>query len=102
MLAYCNLKFWGGVSMKRLIEMKNGEKAEVLDFLGRHEHHGHKHGSLARLQAMGLRKGEIIEMITNQKIGPILIRAGETRIAIGRGIAAKIAVELLTTGCEHE
>ena len=80
--------------MKRLIEMQSGEKAKILDFFGQHGQ-GHKRGSLTRLASLGLRKGEIIEMLTNQRVGPILVRTGETRVAVGRGIAEKIAVNIL-------
>ena len=88
--------------MRRMIELQSSEKAIILDFLGQQGHHGHRRGSLARLESMGLRKGETIEMMSNQKIGPILVRAGETRIAIGRGIAEKIAVKLLKTEDDNE
>lgn len=46
-----------------------------------------------RLAAMGLAKGACIEMLQNVGRGPVLVRAHETRIALGRGEALKILVE---------
>lgn len=46
-----------------------------------------------RLAAMGLAKGSCIEILQNAGRGPVLVRAHETRIALGRGEALKILVE---------
>jgi ferrous iron transport protein A len=46
-----------------------------------------------RLAAMGLAQGTCIEMLQNAGGGPLLVRAHETRIALGRGEALKILVE---------
>lgn len=46
-----------------------------------------------RLAGMGLAKGSLIEMLQNAGRGPVLVRAHETRIALGRGEALKILVE---------
>lgn len=46
-----------------------------------------------RLAGMGLTKGACIEMLQNAGHGPVLVRAHETRIALGRGEALKILVE---------
>jgi ferrous iron transport protein A len=42
-----------------------------------------------RVEGMGLRAGETIEMLTNGS-GPILLRVDESRIAQARGLAMKI------------
>ena len=44
-----------------------------------------------RLAGMGLYPGSTIKVISNQG-GPIIIAIGETRLAIGKGMAAKIFV----------
>ncbi|MCD6419766.1 MAG: ferrous iron transport protein A [Synergistetes bacterium] len=44
-----------------------------------------------RLAEMGLYPGSTIKVISNQG-GPIIIAIGETRLAIGKGMAAKIFV----------
>ncbi len=56
------------------------------------------HGVRQRLFALGLHVGDVVE-IQSQWIfrGPILVRnlASDTSLALGRGIAQKIVVELL-------
>jgi len=79
--------------MIKLVEMKRGQKAKILEF---HGHHGRRGGSVSRLENMGLRRGEIVEMLSNQNIGPLLLRAVETRVAIGRGIASKVLVDIIS------
>lgn len=54
--------------------------------------HGAVHQTSNRLISMGLRPGQIVEMITNSKAGPIVLRVDECRIAMGRGAAMKIYV----------
>ena len=46
-----------------------------------------------RLLTMGLRIGDSIEVITNQKKGQVVIAADFKRYALGRGLAEKIMVE---------
>jgi Fur family ferric uptake transcriptional regulator len=46
-----------------------------------------------RLLTMGLRIGDPIEVITNQKKGQVVIAADFKRYALGRGLAEKIMVE---------
>jgi ferrous iron transport protein A len=48
---------------------------------------------VGRLVGMGLTKGTRIEVLQNVSHGPVLVRAHESRIALGRGEAAKILVE---------
>jgi len=45
-----------------------------------------------RLMNMGLRPGKFIEMITNNKTGPLILKLDESRIALSRGMAMKIYV----------
>lgn len=44
------------------------------------------------LMNMGLRAGKQVEMITNTGAGPLVLKADESRIALGRGAAMKIYV----------
>ncbi len=81
--------------MTRLVELKSGERAQVIDMVSDHEpeERGHHHGDAAkRLESMGLRNGKQVEMLTNQGTGPLLLKVDESRIALGRGIAKKIMV----------
>ena len=48
----------------------------------------------ARLASMGLRPGDIIEVIANSGQGRIILGHGHTRLAIGRGVAQVIMVAL--------
>jgi Fur family ferric uptake transcriptional regulator len=54
------------------------------------------------LQDMGLRTGNTIEVINNTGRGRIILAHGQTRIAIGRGIAQKIMVSLADTEGDHD
>lgn len=45
-----------------------------------------------RLEDMGLRIGKIIEMLNNEGGGPLLLKIGESRMAIGRRLAMTIMV----------
>jgi len=48
---------------------------------------------IGRLAGMGLAMGTQIEVLQNLGRGPLLVRVHETRIALGRGEAAKILLE---------
>lgn len=64
----------------------SGEIAEVRDING----HVDKNDLLARLGDMGLRPGKIVEVISNNGRDPVLVKIGESRIAISRKMAMKI------------
>ena len=49
-------------------------------------------GMCQRLSSMGLNVGSEIEIIKKGFQGPLLIEAGDTRLAIGAGMAHKIIV----------
>jgi len=50
-------------------------------------------GLTRRLIAMGIAPGMKVRVLKSSGPGPILIEVGQTRIALGRGIAMKIIVE---------
>lgn len=81
--------------MKKLSELRPGESAVIADVLELSESHGHgQHlGAANRLESMGLRLGKSVEMLTNQGVGPLLLKIDESRIALGRGLALKILVK---------
>jgi Fur family ferric uptake transcriptional regulator len=62
---------------------KPGENVVVKDIMG---------GSHARsrLASMGLRRGDILEIINNNGLGRLIVGHKATRLALGRGIARKI------------
>lgn len=83
--------------------LSTGEKAEVTEI--REDVHKGKadmchpgncklgnSGHLCRMEDMGLRAGRIVEMLNNEGRGAVLIKIGESRIAIDRSMAMKIMV----------
>ena len=76
--------------------LSSGERAEVVEMKTRckrpsdkKEHH------LCHAEDMGLREGNVVEMLNNEGRGALLVKVDETRIAIGRGMAMKIYVRRL-------
>lgn len=45
-----------------------------------------------KLMEMGVNKGIVIEIIRNDA-GPLIIKVGETRLVLGRGMAQKVMVK---------
>jgi Fur family ferric uptake transcriptional regulator len=68
---------------------KAGEKLLIKEIAGGRE-------ARARLASMGLRPGDSLEVISNDGEGRIIVGAGSTRLALGRGLALKILVTLHT------
>jgi ferrous iron transport protein A len=74
-----------------------GEKAEVMEVreghaCGRNAQRHDRSDHVCRMEDMGLRTGKVIEMLSNEGRGAMLIKIDESRIAIGRGMAMKIMV----------
>jgi len=76
-----------------LVSAKPGEKLVVKGFTG---------GSNARmrLMTMGLRIGDVIEVITNDSAGQVVVAINYHRYAVGRGLAQKVEVEPVTNGSD--
>ena len=73
------------VSVMPLAMASAGEKICIVKFAsGR--------GMCQRLSSMGLNVGSEVEIIKKGFQGPLLIEAGDTRLAIGAGMAHKIIV----------
>jgi len=68
-----------------LSNLKNSEKAKVISLEG-------GKGFIAHLNDMGIRIGVVLEVISNTA-GPVFIKIGESRFAIGHEMAKKILVE---------
>lgn len=51
-------------------------------------------GADSRLQEMGLREGQTVEMLNNDGKGPVLLKVDNSRIAIDRGMAMRIKVTM--------
>ena len=70
-----------------LAQLPNGKFAKVI---------GIKNclGCVQRLENLGLREGITIQKIRGMFMrGPIIVQAGNTQIALGRGMALKVTVE---------
>ena len=72
-----------------LTKMKIGQSGIVAQIQG-------GHGMVSRLSALGIRPGRRITKISSMFMrGPVTIQVDRTQIAIGRGMAKKIIVELV-------
>ncbi len=71
--------------MKSLNLIPSGKEVVVKEVLG-------GFGFKSRLYGLGIFPGEKIKVIHNSQ-GPIIIRVGNTKLAIGKGQASKILVE---------
>ncbi|MCL6581408.1 MAG: ferrous iron transport protein A [Firmicutes bacterium] len=59
---------------------------------GRVEGVGGGWGAAGRLAALGVLPGRKVTVVANDARGPLVVAVGSTRIAVGRGLAAKILV----------
>lgn len=74
--------------------LSTGEKAEVVEIMEEEGYFYKKRGPhLCHVEDMGLRIGKTVEVLNNGGKGPILIKIGELRLAIGRDMAMKIMVK---------
>ena len=74
--------------MQTLSKMKAGEEGVIRKIEG-------GYGFQRRLTYLGLRIGKIVKKITSEPLrGPIVVEVDRTCIAIGRGVAEKILVEV--------
>ena len=76
----------------RLVEMGAGERGTVFKIQG-------GIGLKRRLEAMGIRPGATIVKIAGSPLGgPVVIRIGSMRLAIGCGMAGKVMVDVEKAG----
>ncbi len=75
-----------------LVEGEKGEIVDIRPAKGRRGCGTNRDSRLCHMEDLGLRTGRIIEMLTNDGRGAILVRSDESRIALGRGMAMKIMV----------
>ena len=70
-----------------LTQMREGERGRVVDIQG-------GWGLLRKVDALGIRTGtEIVKVSSQLMRGPIIIRVGNTQVAIGFGMARRVIVE---------
>lgn len=71
--------------------LKRGERARVLSLRGGREF---QH----RILSMGLSMGcevEVMQTDATEAAGPVVVRAGETRLMLGHGMAEKVLVRVI-------
>jgi ferrous iron transport protein A len=75
--------------------LNRGEQAEIVEIKGQQScAPGSSKNQLCHIEDLGLRVGKMVEMLNNEGRGPILLKVDESRIAIARGMAMKIMVEI--------
>jgi len=75
--------------------LSRGEQAEIVEIKGQQCcAPGGGRSQLCHIEDLGLRVGKMVEMLNNEGRGPILLKVDESRIAIARGMAMKIMVEI--------
>jgi ferrous iron transport protein A len=75
------------MDMKDLTQLTKGKIAQVVEINGGHEFK-------EKVDAIGLRVGsKIIKLSAQMMKGPVTIQIGNTKLAIGHGMAKKIFVD---------
>jgi len=75
--------------MPSLVQLLPGQSAKIISIEG-------GRGLMQKLQNLGIREGCTVKKEKGMSsCGPIIIKAGRTQIALGRGMASKVVVELL-------
>jgi ferrous iron transport protein A len=69
--------------------VRSGESVQIRTMDGGHQF-------LSRLASLGFTPGTRLEVVHNYGHGPIIVRLRDTRVALGRGEAAKIVVQKVT------
>ena len=54
----------------------------------------HRSSVICRIEALGLRVGKKISILQKGRKGPMLVKVGESKIALGRNLASKILIQL--------
>jgi len=75
--------------MSSLAQLSPGQSAKVISIEG-------GRGLRQKLQNLGIREGSVVKKERGIfTFGPVIIKAGSTQIALGRGMASKVIVEIL-------
>ena len=77
-----------GTPLLPLSMARPGEKMTIKEIIG-------GRGMRAMIASMGLRQEDPFEVISNNGDGRLIVGFGQTRLALGRGIAHKIMVSVL-------
>jgi ferrous iron transport protein A len=69
--------------------MKTGARGKVVEVMG-------GHGAMAKLSAQGIVPGMVVVKTGELKGGPVLLKVGGAQVALGRGIAKRVVVEVIS------
>ncbi len=72
-----------------LDRMTKGTKGRVVSIAG-------GRGAVLKLAAQGIAPGMTIEKVGHLRGGPILVKVGQNQVAIGKGLASKVIVRVVT------
>lgn len=72
---------------KRLADMKGGMRGTIVALEG-------GRGLQNHLRTRGLAEGKMAEVVASLPHGPMVVRVGATQVALGRGMAARVLVEV--------
>lgn len=79
------------MALINLTMMKLGDKGKVKEIIG-------GKGLIARLEGLGIVPGAEITKVSEQIMrGPVVIKVGNTQVAIGYGMARRVIIELENT-----
>lgn len=70
-----------------LDQMKKGTRGKIVSVVG-------GRGVALKLSAQGISPGMMVEKISALRGGPVVLRVGRSRVAIGIGLARKVLVEV--------
>jgi ferrous iron transport protein A len=74
-----------------LVELKENEVGKIVEILGGCRLH-------QKLDALGIRVGVELKKISSVAAkGPVIVEVGNTKVALGYGMARKIIVEVIKT-----
>ncbi len=68
-----------------LVQAGDGERVQIVSVDG-------GAGAQRKLAHLGLAPGKTVAIVTRQPGGPLLVAVGETRVAVGFGLALKVRV----------
>ncbi|MFH1761594.1 MAG: FeoA family protein [bacterium] len=75
-----------------LAEMSQGQTGKVVEIQG-------GLGMMSKMDSLGIRQGKEITKVNDQWMrGPVLIRQGNTQVAVGYGMAQRVLVEVSDNG----
>ena len=72
-----------------LDRMKKGLRCRVVSVMG-------GHGAALRLSSQGIVPGMVVEKVNELRGGPVLVKVGGAQIALGRGLAKRVLVEVIS------